>query len=195
MENDLYKLYQDNIFNLINSYNLKYYWFDIKKEQFFNGTKDYRPYDFIKFLDDPYLKQFNKDKIQLAKDIIKRGTFTPFFFWEIDGKKYIFLGKHRLYSLKLYNQFFPIKRKFLFIEVPLIIEDCDSRQSLYFFEKNNLIPKKYIPKNYLELYKLLCFTGDSLTYYLWENNSEPFSPFNNIDEFNNWIILQKEKKK
>ena len=65
--------------------------------------------------DNKYLNSVNDNKIKLAADILKNGTFWPMFMTKDD---YVEEGQHRLYSLKKYNEeVSPVKRKFLFIEI------------------------------------------------------------------------------
>ena len=76
--------------------------------------------------DNKYLNSVNDNKIKLAADILKNGTFWPMFMTK-DG--YVEEGQHRLYSLKKYNEeVSPVKRKFLFIEI-----------SHYFSTEKNMI--------------------------------------------------------
>ena len=69
------------------------------------------------------MNKYNKEKSDLAKDLIDNGCFFPFFSSADktrDNKIDIVLGKHRVYSLLLYYTLYPEKdkKKFLIIEFP-----------------------------------------------------------------------------
>lgn len=185
---NLYNLYQYNIWHLINDYNLDYYWIDIQKEDFYNGMWRASFNDFSETRNDPWLNKYSKSHNQLGENILDVGTFTPFFYQENRGKKYILLGRHRLYSLKSLNK--NLNRKFLFIRVPHTNnnEIKYKNKKLWFFSFDNPDPylTDQIQTNNL-LFNLLINTGDFLTPYLWKNNCIPFKPFNNEQSFKEWI--------
>lgn len=66
--------------------------------------------------------------------------YFPFFFYQNEEKKYLPLGKHRLYSLLLYNKIKNINKSFLFIEIPnakeKIIFDNEIILEWFNFKKN-----------------------------------------------------------
>lgn len=179
---DLYKIYQYNIWHLINSYKLKYYWINIKDYEFFNATlASYKQF----FQTNPWLKKYNQNKIMLANDIIKNGTFTPFINLNLKNNKIqILMGKHRIYSLKLYSCFLKINKKFLCLELPE--SDITFNSKILLFDYTQ-IKKNILIRNFDELISFLLNTGDALTSYLWENNCEPFPPFNDPELFEEWL--------
>lgn len=181
---DLYKLYQYNIWHLINTYKLEYEWIDIKKEKLYNGMKDCEFTNFEKMIQDPWLQKYSNKQEKLGKEIIKIGTYTPFIFQFAQEKKYVILGRHRIYSLNLLNQ---INRKFLFIKIEPN-KTLYNSTSLYFF--SDIFPQPKLVNNIITsdlIYNLLINTGDALTSYLWKNNCIPFKPFNDEQSFKEWI--------
>jgi hypothetical protein len=184
---NLYSLYQYNIWHLINNYNLKYYWLDISKEKFYNGIHNGTFNDFSEIKEDPWLQKYSSNKIELAKDILNKGTFTPFIYYIKDNKKYILLGRHRIYSLNLLKN---INKKFLFIELPNIDkkEIYKNKKPLWFYSncvKDPCLESK-VCSNRL-IFDVLLNTGDTLTPYLWENQCIPFKPFNDEKLFEEWL--------
>lgn len=189
---DKYQLYQINLKNLILNYKLEYYWLNIEDQNFYGNSKiSYSHFEYKKTVD-PWLNKYQNNCIELAKDILVNGMYTPFFYYELNGKNYLFLGKHRFYSLKLFNEFNKnnkIQQKFLFIKIPnfsnknLIFPNKD----FYYFDtySNKEI---FIVKYYNDINKLLQITGDALTQFLWNNKFIlPFKPFNYEKEFNTWL--------
>lgn len=111
MEFDYYKLYQYNIWVLINEYNLEYHWWNIHEIKWYT---DEEVYDFsISKNNDPWVLKYKDDCKKLGYDILKNGTFTPLFYKEYNNKIYISIGRHRAYALSL----IPHDKKFLFIKI------------------------------------------------------------------------------
>ena len=186
---NFYIAYIYNIYYLINYYNLKYEWLDITKNNFFDGIKN-RSYSNFSGFGNPWLDKYLSNTIELAEDIMENGIFCPFFYQKINDKKYLIMGRHKLYSLLLYSKIKPINRKFLFIEIPnstnqLQIKDFSKK--LFYFNHNNMNPIMYNLKTQKEFFKIIHDTGDALTDYLWFKKSIPYKAFNNENYFQDWI--------
>ena len=195
-EYPLYEMYIFNIWHLINTYKLKYYWFNIEENKWYNGLKGALPHNFNGLNQDPWLKKYSFNKFKLGQDIINNGTFTPFFFQQINNYNFVRLGRHRLYSLILNNRITPIKKNFLFIEFPLFqdiqnnetLEEIKTwNQKLYFFDPARQKPILKQPKNQSEFFYIMNQNGDILSHYFHRTKIKPFEGFNNEQIFNNWI--------
>lgn len=190
-----YSAYKYNIHTLINKYNFEYYWFYIDEFEFKNGAPNINPYDFTQ-LNDPYLLKYANNKIELAKDILKNGTFTPFVYWEQNNFKILILGKHRLHSLLQYNKKEKIKRKFLFIKLPyppyVRIWENYTEPILWFHFKSQK-PVETTLTNYFQLAKLLVITGDTLSRKIYGQNILPDKIFNDEILFKEWLSTSLKK--
>ncbi len=77
---DYYKLYQYNIWVLINEYKLEYHWWNIHDIEWYT---DEEAYNFsISKNNDPWVFKYQEDCKQLGHDILNNGTFTPLFYKE-----------------------------------------------------------------------------------------------------------------
>lgn len=193
---DYYNLYLYNIHTLINEYGYKYYWFDITKEKFLNGTG--QPEDKFSNTHDKFLLKYQNEKKELGKSILKDGTYTPFFFFKNEkGEKVLMLGKHRLYALQLCAQDMQIDREFLFIEFPhnpldnniIHIESIKPTLPLYLFDiPNNIIePELIYPTKEWDInFTCLC-TGDFLSDYFYTEKIVPSNIINSKQKFENFL--------
>lgn len=182
---NLYKYYIYNIYILLNYYNFEYYWFNINDYLFYEGVKENPSYIFSQY-NNPWLDKYIKNPKGLGEEILKNGTFTPIFFQEVNNKKYVIIGKHRLYSLLLNNQKKKINKKFLFIKLPEKNKNININKEFIVVDNKQQI-KLIIPKTLEDIFNILIKSGDNLTNYLWENKSQPFLPFNNQTKFKQWI--------
>lgn len=193
MSHNLYQAYISNLKTIINKYPYKYHWFFIDEYKFFNVTS-WKANDFN--FPDKFLTKYKNEKIKLGQDILEKGTYSPFFYWEDgQGKKHLLLGKHRLYSLLLCNQQEKIKRKFLFIEYPgdpydismhePFSEPCDAK--LYYFDDNQNLYQTQ-PKSIYEINDILLLTGDGLSSYFFDNNIQPDERINNEQLFQEFLL-------
>ena len=69
-------------------------------QNFFTKSTDFKNF----YLDNPYLKHYQNDKIKLAEDILKNGTYFPIFAKKEKDYVRIYQGNHRIYSLMLYDK-------------------------------------------------------------------------------------------
>lgn len=194
-----YNCFLYNIHSLVNNFNFTPHWVDLNEETFFNHS-GHSHTDFN--TSDKFLQQYSKEKMGLGQDIIKNGTYAPFFFYndEKTGKKLLYLGKHRLYSLLLCRKIQPLPRKFLFLECPvdpLSKEGLDdsisvSRQAgiLYSWETTKEIPEICRESNLKEVNKIVLFTGDTLSNWLFDNKVKPSEIINNEEVFNQFIAQE-----
>lgn len=183
-----YKAYIYNIHTFITKYKLHYEWLDLNNE-FYLGVSNQQYYEFLNSFHNPWLDKYGKNQRGLGQDILKNGMFTPFFYTIRDNKKYIVVGKHRLYSLYVQNLYEPINKKFLFIELPnehSFFKNI-SDKVIYYSDKDHFNPIMYCPKNKKEIISIILETGDGLTYYNAFNKPKQFKPFNNEEKFNKWI--------
>ena len=74
---DIYNYYLYNIYQMINTLNYKYAWKGAGSGRFCNYG-DLDPSDFSR-LQNPFLLDYQDNKINLAKDILDNGMFFPFF--------------------------------------------------------------------------------------------------------------------
>ena len=186
-----YSAYKYNIHTLINKYNFEYNWFYIDDYEFRNGAPEVNPYDFSQ-LNDPFLQEYKDNKIKLAEDILIKGTFTPFLYWEQNGIKVLLLGKHRLHYLLQANKKEKIKRKFLFIKLPYPPHVKIYKNYLFpilWFDFRSKTPERIQPYNYFQLVKLLVVSGDTLSRKLYNSNITPDKIFNNEIEFEKWLKI------
>ena len=184
-----YQMFIFNVYHMIKSYGLEYHWFDINENIFYNGVKGLDGSAFRLFQNDPWLFSYANNKIKLAEDILQNGTFTPIFYYEINNRKFVIGGKHRLYSLKLYSAIKKINRKFLFIKLPKNMEEIDfsvSDQKLYYYN-GEIQQSLRKPRTANELLFILNDTGDSMSPWLFKNNQIPFTPFNDEELFEKWL--------
>ena len=136
----------------------------------------------------------------MAEDILDNGTFTPFFYMiDTQNNKQIYLGKHRLYSLLLYNQNKKINRKFLFIECPYTLlgqynyqipEKIKQANVLELFGKTgkqDLKIKNFLPDTLADINDTLLYTGDALSLWLYDNNMTPDKIFNDESAFKEFL--------
>ena len=191
-----YNLYLQNIYFLIQNYNLKYKWFS-PQEDFYLGSKEdiNKIHNFsINYNNDPYLNKYSNSIIKLGEDLIKNGSLFPFFYTEKNGNKHIRLGKHRIYSLKKYIKLFPNNnREFLFIEISNNIQK--NNQSLFYFTRLNPHPIQIIPQDSSQIYHILNETGDFLSHYFWNNKIIPNNIINDKLKFEQWIKQKIEQEK
>lgn len=183
-------MYIYNIYHFINSYSLEYHWLNLNEHIFYNGVKNLKPSNYDTFSRDPWLKKYANKKIQLAEDIIRNGTFTPIFYYEINNNKYILGGKHRIYSLKLYSILYPINRKFLFIKLPIEhneLNPINPDQKLFYFNHDTECPIMKDVLTSANIWTIFVDTGDALSPWLHENKAKPFTPFNDEQLFEKWI--------
>jgi len=114
--------YLHNIYTLINTYNLQWEFLDISnvKNSFPPDLEDcINNGENFNISNNKYLQKYSEKKIELAKDILENGMFFPFFATKDKEKIIIYLGKHRLYSLKLYMDLYPnYSKELLFIFLP-----------------------------------------------------------------------------
>ena len=178
-----YNIYIYNLFYLIKIFNLKYTWININNEQFYEGVNLSYSYDFS------LLENSWKNKILLAEDILKNGMYTPIFYYQFNNKKYIILGKHRIYSLILYNKIKPINKEFLFIELPHTEKKYLSNFLFFYWDNTYPLIKTKIFSSF-QLINLLIVTGDLLSKYLQLNKTIPSKIFNNKNNFEKWIQQQ-----
>lgn len=184
---NLYLLYQYNLWHLINTYKLKYEWLDLSKEKFYNGVKGQSSSDWSPAYGNPWLNKYRPNKTGLAKEILADGMFTPIFYQRINDRKYVIIGKHRLYSLLFYNAIYPINKKFLFIELPNEENPIELKeQELIWFNEQGKT-KKIIPKTLNEISFLLFDTGDFLTSWLWKYEIKPNPVFSDEILFEEWL--------
>ena len=106
-----YKAYIYNIHTLINKYSLHYEWLDLNNK-FYLGVSNQQYYEYLNSFHNPWLNKYQKNQKNLGADILENGMFTPFFYTVREGKKYIVVGKHRLYSLYVQHLYNPINKKF-----------------------------------------------------------------------------------
>lgn len=184
---DYYNLYLYNLHTIINTYHYKYRWIDLSQERFFNHSG----HSFTNFaIHDKFLQQYEKDKSQLGKAILRDGTYTPFFYFKNAGNyNMIMLGKHRLYSLLKCQMEEPLPRKFLFVEYahdPLdnqAVHEAKIEPSLplYFFDRGVEKPELRYPDCEHRINIVLLCTGDFLSDFFFEEKTQP-SPFINSPE-------------
>lgn len=165
---EYYYLY--NIHTLINKYNLEWTFIDVEKEIY-----QYESYDkdeinngenFI-FGDNRYLRKYKDEKIKLAENILKeKGMFFPFFATKRNNKNEILLGKHRLYSLKLYidkYKVFPQKLLCIFFSNDWreeIINDFCGELYQYDYVKD------FLSKEFFSTHNAICKACDSFGHTL-----------------------------
>lgn len=186
---EYYDLYLYNIHTLINTYGYTYEWLDVGEEDFYNPTG--LPYD-EPDPDNDFLVEFANDKTGLAKDILEKGTFFPFFYYEKDGKKMITQGKHRIYSLKCLAQEQPLPRKFLFIKHPHNYTEEEhlierKNKPLYFFERGIEQIKELWVEKEMDVVLVLDSTGDYIPEILHAEGITPSFFLNSEQAFFDFI--------
>jgi len=107
------------LYKMINEHGFSYEFKDVYEN--FYSSSDYRFNEYGCDLINPYLKKYRSKEIELGKDILKNGMYTPFFISNSEHP-YMFMGKHRLYSLKLCNKENRLDKKFIFVKSPYSTE-------------------------------------------------------------------------
>lgn len=191
-----YHLFLCNIYTLVNFYGFEPYWFDLGSKKFLNGTRiDFKNFD----TEDKFLLKHKEKKSSMGADILERGTFCPFFFFEEEGKNKLYLGKHRLYSLMLHKKESNINfgREFLFLKSPINPIGLELKETIqvpplpssFKFYDFDCKGKDYEvkPDSLQEVYRIVLFTGEVLSNWLFENNIQPSFIINNKVAFEKFI--------
>jgi len=170
MNNNLYFYYQANLQYLLKNKYVDYTWNKISNLEFY----DYKGLEYENFLTknpDPWLHMYSHNKLLLATDILNNGMYTPFFYYTKNNKNYIFLGRHRFYSLKLYEFIYnkKIDKNFLFIKLPTPFDNnqLSLNHNFYMFNKLDFNIKKTKLQTYKDINKLLILTGEGLSTFLF----------------------------
>ena len=202
----LYDIYLYNLYQMINKLKYKWEWARVSTYRFSNFG-EYDVTDFSR-LPNPYLLEYQGEKIKLAKDILENGMYFPFYGGKIDKPinpelYFILQGKHRLYSLTRYSEDIDfIWKKFLFITYPIDIQyfrmftnrnetlpepiqmyDVDQETGTIVLETFNL---------YTETVKVMDRLGGAMGNYFYKLRKQGIevkapSVLNNEDEFNEFI--------
>lgn len=119
-----YYCYMISLYQLIHNYDCEWGFYSINEKKFLNGTN----LNYEEFARNKYLETYKNEKIGLAKDILTKGMYFPYFVYGNKSEQRdkntirLALGKHRLYSKLLYQQKYGIiNKKFLFIFIPDIL--------------------------------------------------------------------------
>ena len=141
-----YNHYMYNIYQLINKTNYSYNFLSIDEMQLYYDGSDFKKNNLF---NDKFLSEFSLNKMELALDILQKGTYWPFFTCE---NNLIIEGSHRVYSLKLYDNFSKIHNKFLCINTPFTLTKFNNeKESLL----NNIDLKQPVPFYKLDKDKLI----------------------------------------
>lgn len=189
-----YNCYLHNLRTAINQFGFIPHWLDLNVETIYNNTG--KRDDFFD-THDKFLQKYSDSKIKLAEDIINNGTYCPFFFYtdKKTGKKLLYAGKHRLYSLMLYKQKRTIPRKFLFLEYP-VDQDFNyydvknlekTKAMLYEFRNTKEVPNVIYYNNVYNACYIIANDGDILSNWLFDNDIKPSEIINNENIFNKFI--------
>lgn len=178
-QTDLVKKYYENYYltnieTLLNN-GCTYEWLKPKDfQRFFTKSCDFNKF----LLDNPYLNQYQNDKIKLAEDILENGTYFPIFARKEQDYTRIYQGNHRLYSLMIYDKkIHKIEKQFLFIYFPA--PDIKVNIDWYDFNLQTLeIYKQNIVTNYKSIEKRLDHLGGRLSKYFFESDIKPLIEFN-----------------
>lgn len=195
MKYNYYHYFLFNIKSLVNNFGYIPHWIDLNEEKFMNHS-GHSHTDFN--TKDKFLQQYSKEKMGLGKDIIKNGTYAPFFFYNDikNNKKKLYLGKHRLYSLLLCKKEQVLPRDFLFLESPidplLYYENELNRNEIrqgkiYEWQNTNSAPILKTEMSLKDVAFTVLVTGDTLSNWLFENNIKPSNIINNKEEFERFI--------
>lgn len=204
---DIYNFYLYNIHCMINILNYKYEWAKVSSYRFSNFG-EYDVSDFSR-LPNPFLLDYQNEKIKLAEDILENGMFFPFYGGKLENPinpelYFIIQGKHRLYALKRYSETINYLRKeFLFITYPIDVQyfryfsentknniPNDVYMYNFDFENKKIILKKI--NSYTDSLKIMDSFGTSLGLYLYELrkqniNIKAINILNNQEDFKNFI--------
>lgn len=211
----LYDLYLYNLHQMINKLNYKWEWARVSTYRFTNFG-EYDVADFSR-LPNPYLLEYQNEKIKLAKDILENGMYFPFYGGKLDNPinpelYFILQGKHRLYSLTRYSEDVDfLWDEFLFITYPIDIqyfrmfmnrkENLPEPIQLYDidWESGDIVLETF--NLYTETLKVMDRLGGAMGNHFFELRKQGIevkapSVLNNKDEFNEFInseyILKEE---
>ncbi len=178
----IYNYYFFNLHQLVNQLNYKFEWIRASKYRFSNFG-EYDVSDFSR-LPNPYLLDYQHDKIKLAEDILANGMFFPFYGGKLDNPinpdlYFIIQGKHRLYSLKRYSENVQyLEDEFLFITYPIDVQyfrmanhEMDKiKNPIYMYDYNEIEQKLELVKvdNYTTSLKIMDRFGTYLGNYLYK---------------------------
>ena len=199
----LYNNYLYNVYTLINDCGLKWEFLDMsninsnyipsRQDEVNNGEN-------FELTNNKYIYQYKDDKIQLALNIANEGMFFPFYCDAIDKNIVIHLGKHRLYSIKLYIETYKtFPKKLLFIYLPS--DDEQNFNDIYLYNYrycNDFSAYKLEKQNIqsaIDIIKNCDIFGSVLSALLFDTDIKPHSILNDeqlfIDFINNPFNLDK----
>lgn len=114
--------------------------------------------NFILESSDLFLESYSKDKILLAKDILKNGTYWPCFITK-DNK--VIEGQHRVFSLQLYNNLVnEIDLKLLCFISPFDVQQIYNKNSLLSSSNlNNPVEYYHLNEESLTLEKIVALNS------------------------------------
>lgn len=191
-----YKYYLINIYNLIHTYQCNWYFEEIPKEHCKYVNNTHLKHDHFQSANS-FLNKYREEKMLLGEDLIKNGSFFPFFSHKNQRENTIdiILGKHRVYSLMLYYNFHSeeIKKQFLIIELPEktsnIYHSKINKDVFYAFREdlNPILVPQQLHSRFHLLVHLFDAIGGKLSNLLFNSNLSPSEILNNENLFTQFI--------
>lgn len=158
---DVDKLYNDFLqclFDINQNTNLKFLWCSINEYKFYNlSSLTYTNFN----TNNVYLQKYKNNKTGLAEDVLENGSHFPIFGIKNGGNYYVCAGKHRIYSLLMYNKLVEkIDKKFLMLTLEIESENELEFKDIWFELNKILKPYIYLSngesfKTIMDLYKYL----------------------------------------
>ena len=183
--------YLMNLHYLINEMGCHWEFIDFDSYNYINGT-NLKANDFT--IANAFLLECKDNKIELAKNILSKGVYFPFFYFsKTDDTIEVAQGKHRVYSFLLYQKKYQaVNKKFLWIEIPQIdFAQPYGKDILSYFDER-VMNMQTIPQditNGKQLYKYLDRQGGSLSAIIkmHEEDILPSPILNNEELFKQFI--------
>lgn len=175
--------YLKNIKKIIKNEKIEYKFYNLEEMSNYFSFENFSFHRSINYNKDLFLENFSQNKISLAKDIIKNGTYWPFWGIKYNNKIYIIEGIHRFFSLYSLNQTEKINKKFLCFILPVSYfnyekYDIELQQKkinvpcAYFYLNNSSFIDNFIPVNLFQVYRNILIFGMKLSDLIFKTNEK-----------------------
>lgn len=181
-----YSCYQENIYKILKHPNFSYSWEKIDNCILSKGIDLDEDWE-IK--NNSWLMSNINKKIELARDIVKRGTYSPFLSnyegKNLEGKNIysVICGGHRIYALKELLKLQEINKDFLFIYSNRFY--LEKPITLYNLEFDNFKETKFYNKG--DIFYFMGRFIDVLNDFFFQEGAIPLSIINNKEALENLL--------
>lgn len=175
--------YLKNLKKIIKNEKIEYNFYSLEEMNSYFSFDSIPFYRSVNYNRDLFLESFLQNKISLAKDIIKNGTYWPFWGIKYNNKIYIVEGKHRFFSLYSLNQIEKINKKFLCFILPVSYFNYEKHYieleqkkinvpCAYFYLNNSSFIDNFIPVNLFQVYRNILIFGMKLSDLIFKTNEK-----------------------